>query len=65
MNRMPLPMLLPLVAILSVAAWGGGLGVIFILLNESQLGENAVIILGSAIAMGVPVAASLLTLPKR
>ena len=65
MNRTSLPWILPLIAILSVAIWGGGIGISFIVLNETALGEWAVIILGMGIVVGVPLVATLLTLPKR
>ena len=65
MNRTSLPWILPLVAILFVVIWGGGIGISFILLNKTALGEWAVIILGLALVVGVPLLATLLTLPKR
>ena len=65
MNRVPLPFILPLAAILFVVIYGGGLGVGFILLNETGLGEWGPMILGSILVVGVPLAAALLTLPKR
>ena len=65
MKRPPLPMLLPLLAVLFVVIWGGGLGISFILLNKTSLGEWSVVILGMALVVGIPAVATILTLPKR
>ena len=65
MKRQLLPVLLPLMAVLFVVVWGGGLGVSFILLNKTSLGEWAVIILGMALVVGVPAIATLLSLPRQ
>ena len=64
MNRPPLPFFLPLIAVLFVVIWGGGLGVIFIVLNESGMGIWGVIGLGLVLVIGVPGIASLLTLRR-
>ena len=64
MNRPPLPFFLPLIAVLFVVIWGGGLGVIFIVLNESGTGIWGVIGLGLVLVIGVPGIASLLTLRR-
>ena len=53
------PVLFPLLAVLTVAAYAGGLGVIFMVL-EHYIQEAAVIALGVALVIGVPTAASLL-----
>ncbi len=55
-----LAMLFPILAVITIIAIAGGLGVTFMVLNETQLGETGVIILGVAIVVGVPVAAHLL-----
>lgn len=64
MNRPPLPFFLPLIAVLFVVIWGGGLGVIFIVLSESGTGIWGVIGLGLVLVIGVPGIASLLTLRR-
>jgi hypothetical protein len=51
-------LMFPVLAVLIVAAFGGGLGFIFIVINE-EVGKWAVIVLGSALVVGVPVAAAL------
>jgi hypothetical protein len=48
----------PVLALLIVAAFGGGLGVIFMVLNE-EVGKWGVVVLGSAMVVGVPVAAAI------
>ena len=65
MNSPPLPFILPLVAILFVVVWGGGLGASFIFLNKTAIGELGAIIIGLALVLGIPAVASLLTLPRR
>ena len=52
--------LFPLLAILLIAIYGGGLGITFIVLRE-QIGVQAVIVLGSALVLLVPIVAYLLT----
>ena len=52
--------LFPLLAVLTIVVFGGGLGIIFTVLNESALGEWGVIILGMALVVGVPGIAALL-----
>ena len=64
-SRTHLPFILPLMAGLFIVIWGGGLGVSFIFLNKTALGEWAVIILGLVVLVGVPTVAALLTMPKR
>lgn len=48
-DRVVLPFLLPLLAVLAIVIYGGGLGVIFIV-----GGETTAIVIGSLIAIGVP-----------
>ena len=55
-----LSLLIPILAVFTIVAIAGGLGVVFMLLNETELGEIGVIILGVAIVVGVPTAAHLL-----
>jgi len=52
-------LLFPLMAVLAIIGFAGGLGVVFILLNETAAGEWAVIALGMALVVGVPTAAAL------
>ena len=52
-------LLFPLLAGLTIVAFGGGLGVIFILLNEMVVEEWAVVALGVALVVGVPTVAAL------
>lgn len=59
-NNMKFAIIFPILAIALIALYGGILGVIFIILNESAMGENSVIILGSALVVLVPVIAYLL-----
>ncbi len=52
-------LLFPLLAVLTIVVFGGGLGVIFILLNEMVVEEWAVVALGIALVVGVPGVAAL------
>ncbi len=65
MIRPPLPFILPLVAILFVVVWGGGLGASFIFLGKTGIEQWGAVIIGMALVLGVPTVAALLTLPKR
>ena len=58
-HRMYMAMLFPLLAVLTIVVYAGGLGVIFILVNETALHENGVIIIGVALVIGVPSVAAL------
>ncbi len=58
-DNMKFAVLFPLLSVAVIAAFAGGLGVVFMLLNASELGEIGVIVLGSSIVVGVPVAAYL------
>ena len=60
MGRMSLAMLIPILAVLLIAGFGGGLGVIFMLLESTELGEWGVVGLGSALVVLVPAVAALL-----
>ena len=53
-------MLFPIMAIICIATFAGSLGVIFMLIEESVLHENGVIILGSSLVVLVPLIAFLL-----
>ncbi|MCE2464070.1 MAG: hypothetical protein J4F46_09240 [Dehalococcoidia bacterium] len=66
MNRLPFPFILPLAAIMFVVIWGGGLGVIFIVLDKkTSLDQWGAVIIGMALVVMVPLIASLIALPKR
>ena len=52
--------LFPLLAVVTIVIFAGGLGVVFILLNETVLGEWSVIFLGVVLVVGVPAAAAFL-----
>ena len=58
-ERMTMAMLFPLLAVLTIAAFAGGLGVIFMVLNSTGLEAWAVVILGVIIVVGVPSTAAL------
>ena len=53
--------LFPLLALLTIVVIGGGLGIVFTILNETTaIGEWSVIILGVALVVGVPTVAMVL-----
>jgi Sec-independent protein secretion pathway component TatC len=52
--------LFPFLAILMIAVYGGGLGTLFIVLDE-VIGVEAVVVLGASLVFGVPIVAYLLT----
>ena len=52
--------LFPLLSLIIIAAYAGGLGVLFIIIEHSAFGLGGVIILGVAIVVGVPAAAALI-----
>ena len=58
-NLLGMSALFPLLAVATIIAYGGGLGVIFILVNESPLGEWGVIAIGVALVVLVPTIAAL------
>ena len=51
-------LMFPLLAVLIVVVFGGGLGFILIVLNE-EVGKWGVVGLGSALVVGVPAAAAI------
>ena len=59
-NHMTLAMVIPLLAVLVIVAFAGGLGVIFMLLDSTGAGEWGVVALGTALVVGVPTVAALL-----
>ena len=62
MNKdlMKMALLFPFLAVLTVILYAGGLGVIFIVVNETAVGEWGVIVIGLALVVGVPTVAALL-----
>ena len=50
--------LFPILAILLIVVFAGGLGVIFTVIHESTHSETGVLILGTALVIGVPAAAA-------
>lgn len=52
--------LFPLLSMVIIAAYAGGLGVLFIVIEHSAFGIGGVIILGVAIVVGVPGVAALI-----
>ena len=58
-QRMMMSLLFPLMAVLVIATYAGGLGVIFMVLHGTSLGQWAVIILGLVILIGVPTSAAI------
>lgn len=52
-----LPIILPLFSIIGVSSWAVGLGILFILLNETSLGVFGAIIGGLVIIIAVPTIA--------
>ena len=59
-ERMAMSLLFPALAVLVIVVFAGGLGVIFMVLDSTPLEEWAVVILGIALVVGVPVTAALL-----
>ena len=59
-ERMKMAGLFPLLAVLTIVIFGGGLGVIFMVLESTGVGEWGVIGLGMALVIGVPATAALL-----
>ena len=59
-SRMAMATLIPLLAILTIVLFAGGLGVLFMVLSSTSLGEGGVIILGVALVVGVPTAAAII-----
>ena len=57
--------LLPLLAAMFVIIWGGGTGVIFILLSKTALHEWGSVIVGMSLVVGIPFLGAVLTLPRR
>ena len=59
-ERITMATLFPLLAVLLIATFAGGLGVIFMVLEASAAEEWGVIVLGMALVVGVPAAAAII-----
>lgn len=59
-DRMTLAMVIPLLAVLVIVTFAGGLGIIFMLLDSTGAEEWGVVALGTALVVGVPTVAALL-----
>ena len=59
-DRMRSALLFPLLAVLTITVYAGGLGVLFMVLHETPLKQWAVVILGMVLVIGVPSVAALL-----
>ena len=59
-ERMTMALLFPVLAILTIVIFAGGLGVIFMLVESTALGAWGVVLLGMTLVVGVPTAAALL-----
>lgn len=58
-KRVRLAILIPLISVLIIIGYAGGLGVVFMVINHTIVEEWAVVVLGSAIVVGVPTVAML------
>ena len=58
-DRLAMSALFPLLAVAIIAAYAGGLGVLFILVYKTSIHEWGVIIIGVALVVLVPVFAAL------
>ena len=58
-KRIRSALLIPLLSALIIIGYAGGLGVVFMLINENIVEEWGVVVLGSAIVVGVPALAAL------
>ena len=59
-DRMTLAMVIPLLAVLVIVTFAGGLGIIFMLLDSTGAEEWGVVALGTTLVVGVPSVAALL-----
>ena len=59
-ERMMDSMLFPILAVLTIVVYAGGLGVLFMVIESTAVGIWGVIVLGTAIVVGVPLAAAML-----
>ena len=59
-ERMMDAVMFPLLAILTIVVFAGGLGVIFMVIESTAVGVWGVVAVGTAIVIGVPSGAALL-----
>ena len=59
-QRMLLSMLIPILSLAVIAVFAGGLGILFMVLEAVMHNEIGVIVLGTALVIGVPAAAYIL-----
>ena len=59
-QSMLLAMLIPILAIVVIIVFAGGLGILFMVMENAMQNEIGVIVLGSAFVVGVPLIAYLL-----
>ena len=59
-DRITLAMVIPLLAVLVIVVFAGGLGIIFMLLDSTGVEEWGVVALGTTLVIGVPSVAALL-----
>ncbi len=58
-DRVRMALLFPLLAVLVIAAYAGGLGVLFIVLESTPMGTWMVVIVGLALVILVPTVAAI------
>ncbi len=58
-DRVRMAMLFPLLAVLVIAAYAGGLGVLFMVLESTSLGNWLVVIVGLSLVIAVPTVAAI------
>ena len=58
-QRMTDAVIIPVLAVVSIGVFAGGLGIIFMLLDSTALEAWGVVILGMALVVGVPTTAAL------
>ena len=59
-ERMIDAVMFPILAILTIVVFAGGLGVIFMVIESTAVGVWGVVVVGTAIVIGVPSGAALL-----
>ena len=59
-ERMIDAVMFPILAVLTIVIYAGGLGVLFMVIESTAVGVWGVVVLGTAIVIGVPSGAALL-----
>ena len=59
-ERMIDTVMFPILAVLTIVIFAGGLGVLFMVIESTAVGVWGVVVLGTAIVVGVPSVAALL-----